>query len=253
MRAMPTSAATSQATHLPLPRAGLVRGEGAHPVAAWLFLCCVLVFAMIVVGGVTRLTHSGLSIVEWQPIVGTIPPLSDADWQAAFAKYQQTPEYRQVNHAMTVAEFKPIFWLEYSHRLLGRAIGAVFLLPLLVYRPHGDAFRPGSAGSSRSFRARWPARRDGLVLVKSGLIDDRRVSQVPADGASWARAHDLRGDVLDRAVARFFPTALPCRDRLPRFERVALLSPSQLGVRNGAHTGGFVAGIRAGFGTTRFR
>src|SRR3954471_10119587 len=93
-----------------------------RPVALWLLARAALVFAMVVVGGVTRLTHSGLSIVEWQPIVGTIPPLNEAQWQEAFEKYQQTPEFRQVNHAMSVDEFKGIFWWEYAHRLLGRVI-----------------------------------------------------------------------------------------------------------------------------------
>src|SRR5678815_6113671 len=79
-------------------------------VAVWLLACCALVFAMVVVGGITRLTHSGLSIVEWQPIVGTLPPLTDAQWADAFAKYQATPEFRHVNHAMDVAAFKGIFW-----------------------------------------------------------------------------------------------------------------------------------------------
>ena len=88
---------------------------------------------MVVVGGVTRLTHSGLSITEWQPIVGTIPPLDDAQWQQAFAKYQLTPEFRQVNHAMTLAEFKGIFWWEYAHRLLGRLIGVAFAVPYLWF------------------------------------------------------------------------------------------------------------------------
>ena len=99
--------------------------DANHRVAAWLFVCCALVFAMVVVGGVTRLTHSGLSIVEWQPIVGTLPPLSDADWQETFAKYQQTPQYLQINQGMTLDGFKGIFWWEYIHRLLGRMIGVV--------------------------------------------------------------------------------------------------------------------------------
>ncbi len=113
---------------------------GARPTASdrrvawWLFACCALVFAMVVVGGVTRLTHSGLSIVEWQPIVGTLPPLSDADWQQAFDKYKLTPEYQQVNKGMTLAEFKGIFWWEYAHRLLGRLIGVVFPRPVAVVR-----------------------------------------------------------------------------------------------------------------------
>ena len=86
------------------------RRDASRGVAAWLFVCCALVFAMVVVGGVTRLTHSGLSIVEWQPIVGTLPPLSEAEWQQTFEKYRLTPEYRQVNQGMTLAGFKGIFW-----------------------------------------------------------------------------------------------------------------------------------------------
>src|SRR4051794_27035804 len=84
------------------------RTAAARPiaVATWLFTCCALVFAMVVVGGVTRLTHSGLSITEWQPIVGTVPPLTDAAWQDAFAKYRETPEYQHVNRGMSLAEFK---------------------------------------------------------------------------------------------------------------------------------------------------
>src|SRR5213080_629718 len=110
-----------------------IRTLSDRRVAAWLFVCCALVFAMVVVGGVTRLTHSGLSITEWQPIVGTVPPLSDAQWQEVFAKYKRTPEYRQINTAMTLAEFKGIFWWEYAHRLLGRVIGLVFLVPLVWF------------------------------------------------------------------------------------------------------------------------
>src|SRR5437870_5011739 len=99
-------------------------------VAAWLLVCCAFVFAIVVVGGITRLTHSGLSIVEWQPIVGAVPPLDDAQWQETFEKYRKTPEYLQVNRGMTLARFKGIFWWEYAHRLLGRLTGVVFVLPL---------------------------------------------------------------------------------------------------------------------------
>src|SRR5512147_2804181 len=102
-------------------------------VAAWLLACCALVFAMLVVGGVTRLTHSGLSIVEWQPIVGVIPPLSVQEWEETFAKYKKTPEFEKVNHQMSLDEFKGIFWWEYFHRVLGRAIGAVFFFPFLWF------------------------------------------------------------------------------------------------------------------------
>src|SRR6202040_1809435 len=122
------------------------RNDAAPRVATWLFVCCGLVFAMVVVGGVTRLTGSGLSIVEWQPIMGALPPLSDAEWQQIFERYQQTPQYKLVNHAMTIAEFKGIFWWEYIHRLLGRLIGVAFLVPLLWFiarreLPRGYAWR----------------------------------------------------------------------------------------------------------------
>src|SRR5437867_5557465 len=124
-------------TRMPYPEASSAPAaqtqtrNGERAVAAWLLACCALVFAMVVVGGVTRLTHSGLSIVEWQPIIGTLPPLSEADWQETFGKYQLTPQYLQVNKGMTLDEFKGIFWWEYWHRLLGRLIGVAFLVPLL--------------------------------------------------------------------------------------------------------------------------
>jgi len=107
-------------------------------IANWLFVCCALVFAMVVLGGVTRLTGSGLSMAEWRPIMGAIPPLSDAEWQRVFEIYQQTPEFQKVNAHMDVHEFKGIFWLEYLHRLLGRLLGFVFALPLawFVYRKY---------------------------------------------------------------------------------------------------------------------
>ncbi|CAG0985917.1 partial Heme A synthase, partial [Rhodocyclaceae bacterium] len=102
-------------------------------VATWLFICAAMVFATLVVGGVTRLTHSGLSIVEWQPIVGTVPPLNLTEWEETFDKYKKTPEYQKVNHQMSLDEFKGIFWWEYFHRVLGRTIGMVFLFPFLYF------------------------------------------------------------------------------------------------------------------------
>src|SRR2546425_12831352 len=94
--------------------------NGDRAVAAWLLACCAFVFAIVVVGGITRLTHSGLSIVEWQPIVGALPPLDEAAWQETFGKYKQTPEYRLVNPGMTLHGFKIVFLLGYVHTLLGR-------------------------------------------------------------------------------------------------------------------------------------
>jgi cytochrome c oxidase assembly protein subunit 15 len=102
------------------------------PVRAWLAVVALMVVAMVLVGGATRLTDSGLSITEWQPILGAIPPLSEADWQAAFAKYRQIPEYRLINKGMSLEAFKVIYWWEWAHRFLGRLIGLAFALPLAV-------------------------------------------------------------------------------------------------------------------------
>jgi heme a synthase len=113
----------------------------ANPLAGairiWLFTIAAFVFAMVVVGGATRLTGSGLSITEWRPILGAIPPLSEADWIDAFEKYKQIPQYELLNKGMSLAEFKGIYWWEWSHRLLGRSIGFVFLLPLLFFWAKG--------------------------------------------------------------------------------------------------------------------
>src|SRR5437868_5386804 len=117
--------------------AGTAASGASRVVATWLLVCCALVFALIVVGGVTRLTHSGLSITEWQPVLGTLPPLSESQWNEAFAKYQMTPEYLQVNRGMSIDAFKGIFWMEYVHRLLGRLVGFAFIVPLLWFVARG--------------------------------------------------------------------------------------------------------------------
>ncbi len=102
-------------------------------VGYWLIACAAMVFAMAVIGAITRLTESGLSIMEWAPLTGALPPLSQAEWQRIFEIYQQIPEYRELNAGMTLDEFKTIFWWEYIHRLWGRLIGLVFLVPFLCF------------------------------------------------------------------------------------------------------------------------
>ncbi|MBM3546797.1 MAG: heme A synthase [Alphaproteobacteria bacterium] len=102
----------------------------SRPVVAWLFLTAAMVFAMAIIGAITRLTESGLSMVEWRPLIGALPPLSEADWQKLFAEYQSTPEFQKLNSWMGLDDFKTIFWWEYIHRLWGRLIGLVFALPL---------------------------------------------------------------------------------------------------------------------------
>lgn len=107
--------------------------DQSRPVAIWLFTVAAMVFCMVVIGGITRLTGSGLSITEWQPIMGALPPLNDADWLTAFEKYRQIPQYALVNAGMSMSEFKFIFFWEWAHRLFGRLIGLAFALPFFVF------------------------------------------------------------------------------------------------------------------------
>jgi cytochrome c oxidase assembly protein subunit 15 len=143
----------------------------------WLWSVAALIFAMVVVGGATRLTQSGLSIVEWNPVIGVVPPLSEESWQAEFAKYQAIPQYRQINRGMSLADFKAIYWWEWAHRLLGRVIGAAFLLPLLWFLWKGwmevgflgRLWLIFGVGAVQGFVGWW--------MVASGLADRVEVSQ----------------------------------------------------------------------------
>ncbi len=103
------------------------------PVIIWLLTGCFLIFAMVVIGGITRLTNSGLSMVDWKLIMGSIPPLNEAEWLQTFEQYKQFPEYQIVNTHFTLSEFKSIFFWEYLHRLLGRLIGIVFIIPFIYF------------------------------------------------------------------------------------------------------------------------
>lgn len=146
-------------------------------IAYWLLTCATVIFGMILLGGITRLTNSGLSMVEWKPLVGVIPPLSLADWQEMFLKYQQYPEYQKTNFTMTLEEFKPIFMYEYLHRVLGRFIGVLFVLPFLFFlftKRIAPDLTPRLMvmlvlGGSQGLL--------GWYMVKSGLVDNPHVSQ----------------------------------------------------------------------------
>jgi heme a synthase len=230
------------------PRVDSALASDRQAVAAWLFICCALVFAMVVVGGVTRLTHSGLSITEWQPIVGTLPPLSDAQWSEAFAKYQATPEYRQINSTMTLDGFKSIFWWEYFHRLLGRAIGVVFLVPylwFLVRRRFPDGYALKLFGI---FLLGGLQGALGWYMVQSGLVDDPRVSPFRL-AAHLALAFAIFGAMLWVAMSLSFPRDASLRS--PRgLRRLAWLTVALVFVM--IMSGGLVAGIRAGFAYNTF-
>jgi len=146
-------------------------------IAIWLLVCCALVFAMVILGGVTRLTGSGLSMVEWDPIFGVIPPLSQEEWTHVFELYRQSPEYRKINVGMDLAGFKYIYWFEFAHRLLGRSIGMVFLLPFLFFLALGRINRPLVPRLVIMFVLGGLQGLLGWYMVKSGLVDNPHVSQ----------------------------------------------------------------------------
>ena len=143
----------------------------------WLYAVAALVLAMVLVGGATRLTESGLSITEWKPVMGTLPPLNEAQWQDEFQKYRAIPQYRELNNGMSLDGFKSIYWWEWTHRLLGRSIGLVFLLPFLWFLWRGW-IRPGLRG--RLWVIFGLGGLQGAVgwwMVASGLADRVEVSQ----------------------------------------------------------------------------
>lgn len=220
----------------------------SRPIAYWLLACCFMVFATTVVGGVTRLTRSGLSIVEWQPVMGTIPPLSEGDWLEAFAKYRESPEYRKVNEGMTLGEFKFIFWWEWGHRLLGRSIGVVFLLPLVwfVVRRRVDRVLV-----PRLFAFLGLGALQGLLgwyMVRSGLVDDPWVSPYRLTahlGLAFLIFALMLWTALDLLRAR---TATPSAPVGVRRLAAGVVGVVYLMVL----TGGLVAGLRAGYAYNTF-
>ena len=146
-------------------------------IASWLLLCAAVIFGMIMLGGVTRLTGSGLSMVEWRPLMGVIPPIGEEAWQATFDKYKQFPEYQKVNMGMDLDGFKSIFMYEYLHRVLGRLIGVLFFVPMVFFAMKG---RVRAGVMPKLWILFIMGGLQGLLgwyMVKSGLVDNPRVSQ----------------------------------------------------------------------------
>jgi cytochrome c oxidase assembly protein subunit 15 len=206
----------------------------------WLYTVAALIFAMVMIGGATRLTESGLSIVEWKPVTGALPPMSEAAWQVEFEKYKTIPQYQQVNRGMSLSEFKEIFWWEWGHRLMGRLIGAAFLLPFLFFLAKGWI---GQGLRGRLWFIFALGALQGAIgwwMVASGLTERVNVSQYRL------AVHLTLALVLFAAVLW---TALKLEDREP------VEVPSR--IRNGAigllvlvmvqtYLGALVAGLRAG-------
>ncbi|MET0240372.1 MAG: COX15/CtaA family protein [Sphingobium sp.] len=212
-------------------------------IARWLFIVAALIVVMVFVGGITRLTESGLSITEWKPVTGAIPPLGEAAWQAEFDRYKASSQYVLMNQGMTLAAFKHIFFWEYFHRLLGRVIGVVYALPMIWFFvrgavPAGHKVRlvvllllGGAQGAV------------GWLMVESGLTD--RVNVEPAMlAAHLGMALILMGAVLwtacDMRLLVCNPAARPVRPTLWGAATLAVLFAQIL-------LGAITAGLRAGY------
>ncbi len=223
--------------------------HSAKAVRLWLAVVIAMVFGMVVVGGITRLTGSGLSMVEWEPIMGVIPPLSDADWTAAFEAYKQYPQYRLTHPDMDLAGFQGIFFWEYVHRVLGRSIGMAFALPFFWFLARGTfarplAFRLGIAlllGGLQGFV--------GWLMVKSGLVDEPRVSHFRL-AAHLGLALTIIA-YLGWVLLSLRPHAIAmdtARTGIPRSLLRLLTALVAVQIVYGA----FVAGLRAGWGYNTF-
>ncbi|MEM8988366.1 MAG: COX15/CtaA family protein [Pseudomonadota bacterium] len=216
----------------------------ARQIAVWLFAMCGLLFVMVVVGGATRLTDSGLSITEWRPVTGAIPPLSEAAWLEEMEKYRQIPEYQLINKGMSMAEFKYIYWWEWGHRFLGRLIGLAFFVPFMYFLFTKKVSGPLVPKLWLMFALGGAQGALGWFMVMSGLTERVDVSQYRLV------AH------LGLAIAIFafiFWTALDLvrprpRAAHPRLKGLALGAVFiAVGVYLQILLGGFVAGLRAGF------
>jgi cytochrome c oxidase assembly protein subunit 15 len=215
-------------------------------IAFWLLAVAAMVFAMVVIGGVTRLTHSGLSMVDWRPATGWLPPFTEAEWRAVFQQYQQFPEYREVNAGMTLAEFKGIFWLEFIHRLWGRLIGVAFAVPLVVFLLMGWVDRRLAPKLVVMFVLGGLQGVLGWYMVKSGLVDRPDVSQYRLT-AHLGAALLIYAYMLWVAFGLLAPNSPPTPRHLSRFgATLATL------VFVTALSGGLVAGLDAGFAYNTF-
>ncbi|SFK84260.1 cytochrome c oxidase assembly protein subunit 15 [Nitrosomonas aestuarii] len=225
------------------------------PIAIWLLICCAMVFAMIVVGGVTRLTDSGLSIVEWQPLVGTMPPITEQDWDELLEKYRTSPQYQQINKGMSVDEFKTIFWWEYFHRLLGRLIGVVFFVPFVYFLVKKKIDRPLGYKLAGIFVLGGLQGFMGWYMVMSGLVDNPNVSQYRLT-AHLGLAFIIFAALFWVALGLLSPPA-------HSVETTGQNTDTLNGLRRYAYglswlvfimilSGGFVAGIRAGLAYNTF-
>lgn len=210
-------------------------------IVTWLVTGCILIAAMVVIGGITRLTQSGLSIVEWDLIKGTVAPTSEAGWQEMFEKYKESPQFKLINHDFTLEDFKSIFWWEYIHRLLGRIIGVIFIIPFIIFLFRRSIPNDLLPKLIIIFLLGALQGALGWFMVKSGLVNEPRVSH-----------YRLAAHLLTAFIT--FGYTMHVALSLTRLERFSVRSPIKnwftftfvllcLQIIYGA----FVAGTRAGY------
>ena len=213
------------------------------PIIIWLLAGCFLIYVMVVVGGITRLTHSGLSMVEWNMIIGSMPPTSEADWIVPFEKYKQSPEYQILNNQFSLEEFKSIYWWEFIHRMLGRIIGVVFLIPFfyfLVKKKFEKSllkkmFILLALGAFQGVL--------GWFMVKSGLQKEPQVSHYRL-AAHLISAFTVFGFTFWYALDLLYPKALMESEISKKVKRLAKITFGFIVLQ--IIYGAFVAGLKAG-------
>lgn len=224
-------------------REGVMKGTQVRstPVGVWLASGYIMVIIMVMLGGITRLTQSGLSIVEWNVIMGTLPPLTASDWNAAFDKYKEFPEYKILNTQMTLDEFRSIFWWEYVHRLWGRLLGLVFVVPFAIFLIRRQLPGPIMRWSLVAFALGGLQGAIGWYMVKSGLADVPHVSHMRLT-LHLALALAISGVLLWVALKVWMPRVPVAGSRAVSWIRIVLaLVALQILL------GGMVAGLHAGY------
>jgi len=210
----------------------------------WLIFCSAVVLGMIMLGGATRLTHSGLSMVEWKPLIGIIPPLSEAEWTTVFEKYKQFPEYQKINLGMDLEGFKSIFMYEYLHRVLGRLIGIFFFVPFVYFALRGRIKAGLMPKLVVMFFLGGLQGLLGWYMVKSGLVNDPHVSQYRLT-AHLGAAVLIYGYMLWVAFGLLWPGTGRHDQGVDRYARWSLVLLALIYLM--ILSGGLVAGTRAGF------
>lgn len=214
-----------------------------RPVALWLLCCCAMIFLMSLIGAITRLTESGLSIMEWAPVTGALPPLSQAEWERVFALYQEIPEFREDNPGMLLNEFKTIFWWEYIHRLWGRLIGLVFLLPFVWFLVRGRIRRGLAPHLAAMFVLGGLQGGLGWFMVASGFAERTDVSQYRLT-AHLVLALVIYGYMFWVAAGMLLPAGPTAATGDQGLCRPLALTVLLVAVT--VASGGFVAGLNAG-------